>query len=301
MNDRENEDLLLKSKLEPKELQPSALQDADQPAEPGHRIVEQPFSFYNAQHDWRTWFGAIFTGVWLMLLAIYISGEVGWSKIGDVPMEILGSFLEGAFAPLAFLWFVLAYYSQQKELSQNTNAIKMQYVEIQKSAEQATIQAAAIKASEIHARKESFLRVSESVRRQLGAIMGYLYVSSQGATSTGLVTPEKMSDLWHSMGQSDPEIFSRQMLEVSFTHGERYGYRLMFGTPIRTRHTDNFIFNFERLLDAAEECDTNGMIRDSIKGGAHGFVYNRMIRLRDNPPDGFTLGVYDFDPDQIDE
>ena len=269
---------------------------------PRHRQVrEQPFSFYSAQIDWRTRFGIAFTAIWLLLLTIYISGAVGWANIGDVPIEILGSFLEGSFAPLAFLWFVLAYYSQQKELSQNTNAIKMQYIEIQKSAEQAVIQAEAIRASEVHARKESFLRVSESVRRQLGATMGYLFMSSQGATSTGQVLPDKISELWRSMGQSDPETFSRAMLELTFAHGERYGYRLFWGTPIRAKHSNNFIFSFERLLDAAEECDTNGMIRDAIRGGAHGFIYDRMTRIRDVPPQGYTLGVYDFDPDQLDD
>ncbi len=54
---------------------------------------------------------------------------------------------------------------------QNTNAIKMQYVEIQKSAAQSEIQSKAIKASELHARKESFLRIAESVKQQLGFIM----------------------------------------------------------------------------------------------------------------------------------
>ena len=102
------------------------------------------------------------------------------------------------------------------------------------------------------------------------------------------------------MGQSDPEIFSRQMLEMTFMHGEDYGYKMMYGTPIRTHHCEDFIFNFERLLAAAEDCDTNNMIRDAIKGSAHGFVYERMKAYRDNPPEGFTHGVYDFDPDTTD-
>ena len=101
------------------------------------------------------------------------------------------------------------------------------------------------------------------------------------------------------MGRSDPEIFSRQMLEMTFIHGQRYSFKMMFGTPIRTRHSENFIFNFERLLQAAEECDSNGMIRDAIKGSAHGHIYQRMIDIRNNPPDGMTVGVYDFDPDTM--
>ena len=263
---------------------------------------EQPFNVFRSQGpDWRTWLGIVVTGVWILLLAIYLSGAVGWANISDVPIDILGSFLEGSFAPLAFLWFILAYYSQQKELSQNTDAIKMQYIEIQKSAEQAAIQAEATKASEVHARRESFLRIADAVKDQLGATMGFLFISSQGMTGTGVVPPEKLSSMWHALGQSDSEIFSRQLLEFSFMHGERYAYKMMWGTPIRTMHSENFIFTFERLLQAAEECDENGMIRDAIRGSGHGQAYQRLILFRDNPPDGMTYGTYDFDPDTIED
>ncbi|MBV1876349.1 MAG: hypothetical protein KUG79_01785 [Pseudomonadales bacterium] len=264
-------------------------------------VKRKPYQlFENKGPDWRILLGAFCTLVWLLVLSIYISGAVGWQNIASVRIEILGSFLEGSFAPLAFLWFVLGYFSQQKELSQNTEAIKMQYAEIQKSAEQATIQAEAVKASEMHARRESFLRIAESVKEQLGAISGFLFISSQGATATGFVSPEKLSELWHAMGQSDPQIFSRQMLELSFIKGDRYAYKMMYGTPVRKKHSDNFIFTFERLVAAAEDCDTNGMIRDFIQGSAHGFVYNRLINFRDDPPPGFTLGHYDFNPDSFD-
>jgi hypothetical protein len=44
----------------------------------------------------------------------------------------LGRFLEGTFAPLVFLWLVMGYFLQQKELSENTTAIQKQHIEIQK-------------------------------------------------------------------------------------------------------------------------------------------------------------------------
>jgi hypothetical protein len=216
-------------------------------------------------------------------------------------MDILGSFLEGAFAPLAFLWFVLGYFTQQKELSQNTEAIRLQYQEMQKSAIQAAIQAQASQASEVHARRESFLSVAESVKAQLGAIMGFLIISSQSSNASGLVPPEKMTELWNAMGRNDHEVFTRQMLSLTFVHGDRSGYKLIFCTAIRQRHTENFIFNFERLIAAANECDTNGMIRDAIMGSAHGFIYERIIQIKNDPPAGFQLGVYDFDPDTIED
>jgi len=263
------------------------------------RKEEQFSAFDSASPDWRVWFGAIFSVLWLMMLSAYISGTVGWGNIIHAPIAHMGNFLEGAFAPLAFLWLVIGYFLQKKELVQNTNAIKMQYVEIQKSAAQAEIQTHAIKASELHARKESFLRIADSVKQQLGTRMGYLFLSSQGGSS-GMVSSEKIGDLWSSMNQNDPEIFSRSMMQVSMSHGEAYAYKLFFGTAIRTKHTESFIFNFERLIRAAEECDDDGMIRDSLTGSAHGFIYDRMIRYRDTPPSGFTYGNYDFDPDTFD-
>lgn len=249
--------------------------------------------------DWRISLGLFFSVVWTVVLLAYLSGAVGWANMADLPIEKLGGFLEGSFAPLAFLWFVLGYFSQQKELRQNTEAIKMQYVEIQKSADQATIQAEATRDTAFHARQESFLRTYEIVKEQLGSIIGFLYISSQGSIGAGIVPPEKISLLWGTMS-TDPEIFSRKLMELSFLHGQVYGYKLMFGTEIRTRHTDTFMSNFERLLEAARDSDTNGMMEDAVKGSGHGHLYMRMINFKTSPPPGFTLGVYDFDPESFD-
>ncbi|MFT5211654.1 MAG: hypothetical protein ACI9CE_003395 [Flavobacterium sp.] len=270
------------------------------PIEDDNREQAQVLS-RNSEMDWPIKAGLWGSVLWLILLATYISKGLGWENFSSVPMDILGSFLEGAFAPLAFLWFVLGYFTQQKELSQNTEAIKLQHQEMQKSAVQAVIQAEAIQASEVHARRESFLSVAETVKAQLGVTMGFLFISSQSSNVSGLVPPEKLSELWNELGRSDHEIFSRQMLSLTYSHGKPYTYKLVFGTELRRRHTDNFIFNFERLISAAIESDTNSMIRDAIMGSAHGHVYERMITVRNNPPEGFKLGVYDFDPDKTED
>jgi hypothetical protein len=255
----------------------------------------------NETRDWRIWLGLILTFTYLVIIGVYVSTVVGWWNFFSEPIELVGSFLEGAFAPLAFLWLVIGYFLQKKELMLNTQAISRQNDVIRQSAEQAVIQSRSIVASELHARKESFLKIAESVKQQLGAIMGFLYISSQSAAGGGLVPEEKISELWSAMSEKDPEIFSRQMLTVQLTHGERYSYKLFYGTPIRTRHINNFIFNFERLLRAAEECDTDGMIHDALLGTGNGYIYSRAVQFRDNPPAGFTPGVYDFDPDSFDD
>jgi hypothetical protein len=266
-------------------------------------LPEQPFRMPGSSTgpDWRIWMGVSITIVWLATLTMYVSVSIGWSNIGNAPIETVGNFLEGAFAPLAFLWLVIGYFLQKKELMQNTDAIKMQYVEIQKSAEQAVIQSEAIRASEMHARKQSFLDLSEIVRQQLGAIAAFLFLSSQGAGDNGIVSEEDISQLWGSMNNTDPEGFSRSLLQIIFAHGARYAYKLLYGTEIRTRHSESFIFHFERLLTTAGDSDENGMIRDALLGSAHGRLYQRLIEFRDNPPAGFSYGVYDFDPDTVEE
>ncbi len=130
----------------------SAPDESALPRSAEHR--EEPFGLSVGGPDWRIWLGLSLTAIWLLILGLYVANTIGWSSIGVAPIETVGNFLEGAFAPLAFLWLVIGYFLQKKELVQNTTAIKMQYVEIQKSADQAVIQSEAIRASELHARKE---------------------------------------------------------------------------------------------------------------------------------------------------
>ena len=235
--------------------------------------------------DWRIWLGLALTAAWLLLGTLYISISVGWSNVVDLPADILGNFLEGAFAPLAFLWLVIGYFLQHRELEQNTEALRAQAVEIKRTAEQAIIQSEQMAASELHARQEAFLRLASTVRNQLGAIAGLLFISSQGATGDGTVSSEEISKLFSTASAQDPEIFSRRLLEAHLQESDpkkRFG--LFYGTEIRARHTNGFIYAFERLLKRAEEVDRDHMLRDSLMAGGHGFVYRLMKQHQANAP-----------------
>ena len=274
----------------------------NQAPEDAAMIGEQPEIPTNAYHspydqDWRVLGGLAVTVVYLILMAIYISGQVGWTAFTQLTVERMGSFLEGAFAPLAFLWLVIGYFLQKKELRQNTDAMNLQFVEIQKSAEQAVVQTGAMARSELHQRRESFLKIAEVVHNQLGTVVGLLYLSSQMAEGNEQRVPaEKLAELWGQLTRNDPDIFSREMLRLMVLSSVQYHYKLLFGTKIRTRHTENFEHTFERLLNAARACDEDGMITDALMGSAHGNFYRRIQELRKNPLAGFTFGVYDFDP-----
>ena len=108
---------------------------------------------------------------------------------------------------------------------------------------------------------------------------------------------ERLAELWMTVGRDDPEVFSREMLRLTTVSTIEYCYKLFFGTEIRTRHTENFESSFERLLNSARACDEDNMIVDALLSSSHGGVYRRIQNLRENVPQGFKLGVYDFDPD----
>ncbi|MBM4382133.1 MAG: hypothetical protein FJ091_02070 [Deltaproteobacteria bacterium] len=236
--------------------------------------------------DRRIVLGLALTATWLALGAGYIAQGIGWRAFLALPPSELASFLEGAVAPLAFLWLVLGLFMQQSELQQNSRALALQSEALQKSAEQAEIQARAIHANELHARQDTFVDLYALVTRQLGVMAALLYMSSQQQSLGGSVPQERVSEMWTQLGAGDSEVFMRGMLALGATLPAAEGYPLFFGTPVRTRHTEAFIGTFERLLRNAEACDPDGLIKDAILGNGSGRLFSLIMRLRDNPPDG---------------
>jgi hypothetical protein len=230
--------------------------------------------------DWRLILATTITLFWLGFGLFYLGAYIGWSKFFEQPLDSLGSFLEGAFAPLAFLWLVVGYFLQQKELSENTAAIQNQHIEMQKSSEHAAIQSASVQVSVLHSQQQSFIRIYELVRVSLGSVIGMLYLSSQGQTGTALISSDEMSSLWSDMVNGDVELFVRRFL---FINGgdEQDMQELLYATEIRTRHSNNFISQFGRLIENAKACDPDGMLVDAICDSAHGRLYEIMVNHRE--------------------
>lgn len=79
------------------------------------------------------WTGMVLTIVYFIALGLttqylHLQLMTTWNEFGD--------FLAGAFSPVAFLWLVLGYLQQQKELQQNTKALELQAVELKNSVDQ---------------------------------------------------------------------------------------------------------------------------------------------------------------------
>jgi len=219
--------------------------------------------------DWRILFGISITLIWITAGTVFLMSGDG-TDFSQVPMQDLGGFLEGAFAPLAFLWLVIGMFIQQKELADNTEVLRRTSIQSEK-------QTQAIAATELNARQETFFKIADNVKRQLGTIGGMLFVSSMGASEGSRVDSDTISQYWSTLATGDSEIFSRQFLALE--PSEHGGYEALFyGTEIRKRHSDHFCHTFDRLLKLAKNCDTENIISDSLVQTGHGILYGLMLR-----------------------
>jgi len=137
--------------------------------------------------DWRIWLGIIITLVWIVGGGWYVLQVSETQPTQNFSLAAVGSFLEGAFAPLAFLWLVLGLFIQQRELANNTEAIRRTSVQSEK-------QTLAIAATEMNARQETFFKIAENVKHQLGGISGMLLMSSLGPVGSGKFSREEMNE-----------------------------------------------------------------------------------------------------------
>jgi len=222
--------------------------------------------------DWRILFGLVLTVLWFLFLAVYIARNVGWSAFIDLEIEQMGAFLEGAFAFLAFLWLVIGLFIQQSVLAENNAELRRNNLNSEK-------QTQAIAATELNARQETFFKIAEGTRRQLGAISGLLFISSQGPVGDNNYTSEQLAEIWKQFAQGDFEVFSRMFLNIAVTLENEQLAALFYGTEIRKRHSDNFIVGFDRILKLARDCDMNNIITDSLIYSAHGLLNARMRNM----------------------
>ncbi|MFK7862651.1 MAG: hypothetical protein AB8B95_00345 [Pseudohongiellaceae bacterium] len=221
--------------------------------------------------DWRIAAGLLLTLLWFVFLAIYIAKNVGWSYFLDLPIAEMGAFLEGAFAFLAFLWLVIGLFIQQSVLAQNNEELRRNNLHSEK-------QTQAIAATELNARQETFFKISEATRRQLGAVSGLLYLSSQGPVGNNNVSSEELAELWKQFATGDSEVFSRRFLTMAAVDDNDF-LDLFYGTEIRRSHSENFLTGFDRLINLARGCDTDNIILDSMLYSAHGLLDARMREL----------------------
>ncbi len=235
--------------------------------------------------DWRIWFGLGLSVLWLLLGVLYIGSFIGFRSFLEQGAAVIGGFLEGGFAPLAFLWLVIGYFLQQRELAENTRAIQAQYAEMRRTAEQAEIQARAIQANELHARQDTFIEIAAMVQRQLGGLAGMIYAAVAVRVHPKEVSPERVGEMW-GRAVGDHELFSRSLLGLHFAQVAAGGSskEMFLGDEQRRAYADRYISIFSRLLETARDCDPEGMISEAILGGSNGLLFQILREHRDGIP-----------------
>lgn len=216
--------------------------------------------------DWRVAFGAGLTILWIGTGLIYLFAKVGWVNFVQLPTGDIGSFLEGAFAPLAFLWLVIGHFMQQTEISANTRA--------------AHLQEQSARRQELYSRRNSYFKLLTLVQEQLGSIAGYHYISICGPTGSGDITRDEYATMRSDAAHGDASLFVRKMVALAVLYNEQpEGLNdIFFGTEIRTRHSTNFVMTFKKLLTSAEAVDHDDMVVNALLYGSPSGMLYRIIR-----------------------
>ena len=217
--------------------------------------------------DWRITLGCIISFIWLSLLFLYLSQQVNWQLFLNLPLDQIGSFLGGAFSPLALLWLVIGFFIQQEEIQENTRNIEIQAQ---------------------HTNLDNFLKMSQIIYQHTSVITGLLYVSCSEEIEAATGEPLNMSDKWSRSGNGDLGIFARELLSYRFdTVGDQRDMTVIYySTPIRRKHIANFIEVFEKLLADALVCDPTESLHSSLMNGSvWGLLYKAIIDC-DNPYGG---------------
>jgi hypothetical protein len=235
-------------------------------------VTNNAFIRFIRGHDWRISFGIVVTFFWIGAGGWYVLQVAQATPGRDLTPGVIGSFLEGAFAPLAFLWLVIGLFIQQKELAKNSEALRT-------TSEQSEKQTLAIAATEMNARQGTFFKIKENVYSQLGGISGMLYSSSKGPAGDGEMSLDQQDAYFKQVADGDYEAFARLFLSLGML-GKVDLADMLFGTEIRARHSNNFMRTFERLCRLAKNCDVDGIIEDSLMQNAFGLLYRRMRKIK---------------------
>lgn len=202
--------------------------------------------------------GIVLTALWLGFGAFYVSRSVGWHAFLQQPLDIMGNFFEGAFAPLLFLWIVIGFFLQQRDIAENAKNIGIQAQQTQLN---------------------TFLSLSTIVLEKLGVISGHIYMATHGPAAGGPETEESSSQLWMKF-HSDERIFIRKLLEYGSAVEEPKTLKpeVYFGNARVKRHTEDYIRTFEKLITDAETCDPDYVLRDALlTGTAQGVMYRTIM------------------------
>lgn len=121
--------------------------------------------------------GVIGTVIYLIIIAITVM--LHFSEFVDLKLNELGDFLAGAFGPVAFLWLVLGFLQQGRELKLSSDALQLQAEELRNSVAQQTIMAQAAM-QQIESQRVALKMQHEEVERSVSPFFRF-----QGGSRSG--------------------------------------------------------------------------------------------------------------------
>ncbi|MEX5262336.1 hypothetical protein, partial [Kocuria sp. CPCC 205263] len=131
--------------------------------------------------------GGVLTVIYFVVLGVWINGAglthvSSWNELGD--------FFAGVFSPVAFLWLILGFIQQHKELVNNTAQLNLQAQELKKSVEQAAIMAS-LTSEQLQFERE---KVTEEAIKLKASIMPVIEIERfNWGTMTGKVADQVFS------------------------------------------------------------------------------------------------------------
>lgn len=227
----------------------------------GHRLFSDVREYYWYPSSLPFKVGLVLTVLWIGFGAYYVERSLGWSAFFEQPLAEIGNFFEGAFAPLLFLWIVIGFFLQQKDIAENAKNIAKQAHQMQLN---------------------TFLSLSKLVLHQLGVISGHIYLATQGPHAGGPIDEKTASALWTTF-HSDELVFIRKLLEFGSAAEDpnKIDPALYFGNARVRRHSEDYIRTFEKLITDAESCDPDYVLRDALlTGTGQGILYRTIMDAR---------------------
>lgn len=134
------------------------------------------------RRDFLPRFGIALTTVYIILLISYT--VCCWRNILAMTPDEFGSAIGGASGPIAFLWLVLGFFQQGRELRISSDALRLQGEELRHSVEQQR-QLVAVQREQINAEREALEEQKSEERRRAQPTFRLI---ADGTTSNGLET-----------------------------------------------------------------------------------------------------------------
>lgn len=103
--------------------------------------MERLARWWNETTTWWTgqkaeWYAAYGTIIYIGIIIMVVGAKL--EELFTLSLNELGDFLAGSFGPMAFLWLVLGYRQQGRELRLSSDALRLQAEELRNSVEQQT-------------------------------------------------------------------------------------------------------------------------------------------------------------------